>query len=462
VAKTTGLGDGLYSGGYDLSGDIAALDNVHGGAAPLELTGIDSLAYERTGGVRDGGIEATAWHNPAAGQAHPVLAALPTTNTIVTYCRSRALGAPAAATVAKQINYDGKRAADGSLQLTVQAVSAAYGLEWGWQLTAGTRTDAGATTGTGVDLSAVQTPCLVLPGTAGAYASTPDAAALDITADIDVRVHAALDDWTPAATQILAAKWTTVADQRSWAFGVNTDGTLLLEWSEDGTAATLGTESSSVAPTVANGAKLWLRATLDVDNGAADADITFYTSADGVTWVQLGATQTNGATTSIFSSSAVLEIGSRVSGTVEPAAGRIFEAVVYDGIAGTAVAHPIATVALLADATPLTWTVNGTAYLASDSRYGLQAYLQKMSFVGTDVTVKLQHSLDDGGADAYADITGAGFTQITTTTPGPERIATSATAVIRRYVRAVTVTSGGFTSLEFEVMACGNPVAVVF
>jgi hypothetical protein len=49
-----------------------------------------------------------------------------------------------------------------------------------------------------------------------------------------------------------------------------------------------------------------------------------------------------------------------------------------------------------------------------------------------------------------------------TTGPGTQRIATASGATIRRYLRAVTTTSGGFTSLTFAVSAIRNDVAVSF
>lgn len=88
-----------------------------------------------------------------------------------------------------------------------------------------------------------------------------------------------------------------------------------------------------------------------------------------------------------------------------------------------------------------------TDYGAVSTAFGLSAYLEVTAFTGTDVTVKLQDSADDA---AWADITGGGFTQITSG-PTAERIETSLTATIRRYVRAVTVTTGGFTSVSFVV-----------
>lgn len=89
--------------------------------------------------------------------------------------------------------------------------------------------------------------------------------------------------------------------------------------------------------------------------------------------------------------------------------------------------------------------------------FGAQAYLHVMSFVGTDATVKLQDSADNV---TFADVAGLAFAQITAA-PGAQRIATSNTATIREFVRAVSVTTGGFTSLSFAVAINKNTVAGV-
>jgi hypothetical protein len=95
---------------------------------------------------------------------------------------------------------------------------------------------------------------------------------------------------------------------------------------------------------------------------------------------------------------------------------------------------------------------------AASSAFGAQFYLHVFAFSGTDVTVKIQDSADDS---TFADLTAGGFTQITSG-PGSQRIATAAGATVRRYLRAVTVTTGGFTSLTFAVVAVRNEVEVVF
>lgn len=99
-------------------------------------------------------------------------------------------------------------------------------------------------------------------------------------------------------------------------------------------------------------------------------------------------------------------------------------------------------------------SLDGTAASAQ----GAQAWLHVFAFTGTDVTVKIQDSADNS---SFADVTGLTFTQ-TTTAPGSQRLATAAGATVRRYLRAVTVTTGGVTSVTFAVQVTRNQTAVVF
>jgi hypothetical protein len=153
LAKQSGLGDNFYVGGYDLSGDTASLDEVGGGPAVIDVTGINKSAFERIGGLRDGRMEWTSHFNVGAGTdgTHNRLAALPTTDRHLMYYRGTTLGGPAACMVAKQLNYDGTRDTDGKFTFKVRAESNSFGIEWGASLTAGIRTDTAATNGTGVD-----------------------------------------------------------------------------------------------------------------------------------------------------------------------------------------------------------------------------------------------------------------------------------------------------------------------
>ena len=147
MAKTSGLGESFLIGGYDLSGDVSALDQISGGPALLDVTAINKSAYERIGGLRDGHMQFTSFFNNAASQEHAALSVLPRTDTIGTYLHGATVGNAAACINAKQIGYDPTRGADGSLTLKVELQANGYGLEWGKQLTAGLRTDTTATTG---------------------------------------------------------------------------------------------------------------------------------------------------------------------------------------------------------------------------------------------------------------------------------------------------------------------------
>ncbi|MEX0946320.1 MAG: hypothetical protein WD064_03020 [Acidimicrobiia bacterium] len=151
MTKSSGLGDRLFVAEFDLSGDVGSIQRVGGGNSPLVVTGIDKQAFERLAGKLDGAINFMAFFNKTAGQAHPVLSALPTTDRIVSYLRGTTLGNAIASMVAKQINYDGNRAADGSLTFQTQALANGFGLEWGRQLTAGLRSDTTATNGASID-----------------------------------------------------------------------------------------------------------------------------------------------------------------------------------------------------------------------------------------------------------------------------------------------------------------------
>ncbi|MGW1463841.1 hypothetical protein ACWCPT_05735 [Streptomyces sp. NPDC002308] len=153
MSKQSGLGDYLYISGFDASGDIGAVNRVGGGPAALDVTAINRLAMERIGGLRDGGIDYTAFFNPGVGGAHTKLAALPTADVLMTYVRGATLGGPVANCYAKQLDHSATRGDDGAFTFAGSTQSSAgYGLEWCEGLTAGRRTDTAATLGATVDL----------------------------------------------------------------------------------------------------------------------------------------------------------------------------------------------------------------------------------------------------------------------------------------------------------------------
>lgn len=90
--------------------------------------------------------------------------------------------------------------------------------------------------------------------------------------------------------------------------------------------------------------------------------------------------------------------------------------------------------------------------------FGLQAYLHVAAITGTDADISIEHSDDDGAGDPYTTVTGATFT--TVTGAGKERIATSATESIKRWLR-VAIT-GTYSDLQFLVTVNRNLTATEF
>lgn len=204
-------------------------------------------------------------------------------------------------------------------------------------------------------------------GTAGDKFTTPDAAALDITGDIDIRFEFDPDTWNDAIEYELIGKWNTTGNQRSWYITGGATGTFTLHWSST------GSNDLSAASTV-NGMdspnlRQAFRITLDVNNGSGGYTVTFY-RADTIDsdWVQYDQIITTSGTTSIFASTAQVEVGDLASIAGSVFSGKFYEIIVMDGIGGTEVANPdftAQTVGLssFADAAGRTWTKAGTAAL---------------------------------------------------------------------------------------------------
>lgn len=88
---------------------------------------------------------------------------------------------------------------------------------------------------------------------------------------------------------------------------------------------------------------------------------------------------------------------------------------------------------------------------SSPGAFGGQLHVHLFAFTGTSVTIKVQESSNDGGGDAFADVTGA--TTGALTTVGAVRVATGAIN-IERYVRVVT--TGTFSNAIFAVQFLRN------
>lgn len=189
-----------------------------------------------------------------------------------------------------------------------------------------------------------------------AVLAAPTASSVAITGDIDVRIDIEPDLWRGGRPSILAARYITATNQRSWMLRMTRAGYLVWQHSTDGTSAnTFYAVSTEPVPVLAGRAAV--RVTMDVDNGTSGHAVTFYWS-DTIsgTWKAFSTLGGLSGTTSIFggtSTSAALEIGNynnsqtgrglNISSTTStfpsfgngPFTGRVYAFQLYSGIAGT-------------------------------------------------------------------------------------------------------------------------------
>ncbi len=112
-----------------------------------------------------------------------------------------------------------------------------------------------------------------LPGLAGTRLQTSDTAALDITGDIDLRADVALDNWATSNAKLVS--------KFPGAYELMLNGTT--RQLRVGFARAVGgaqTVNSTVALPVADGDRLQVRATIDIDAAAKNTKVTFWYRTD--------------------------------------------------------------------------------------------------------------------------------------------------------------------------------------
>lgn len=143
----------LFAGGHDISEDIAALQRIGGGPNLLDVSTLDKVGMKRIAGRFDGEFNVSVLYDPDV--AHVPLSALPTTAVHLMFAMpGTTAGDYAAMLAAKLVDYAPSVGNDLAAMFAVQAqASEGAPLEWGRMITAGKRTDTGATaSGTGITL----------------------------------------------------------------------------------------------------------------------------------------------------------------------------------------------------------------------------------------------------------------------------------------------------------------------
>ena len=156
MAKKTGLAQKFYVHGYDLSGDVGAINNCESRVALLDTTAIEETQHTRMQGLSDGEISFAMFFNDATDQEHDALSALPTADRLVMYLTGTTRGDSVACLTAKQVSYAFNRGADGALLGTVQAVAASDPVEW-CELLVAKVTHSSATDETGINFGSQTT-----------------------------------------------------------------------------------------------------------------------------------------------------------------------------------------------------------------------------------------------------------------------------------------------------------------
>jgi hypothetical protein len=240
-----------------------------------------------------------------------------------------------------------------------------------------------------------------LSGNSGNYMSVADNPPLDITGDLDIQVKVALDDWTPSGTNVLVGKWNDTGTDYAYRLAVTTSGAFQLNWYDTGLVTTVSV-GSTITNTITDGTVKWVRATLDVNNNAGGNDVKFFTSDDGTTWTQFGATVTNAYIAAVRNSTSALEIGAQSSGTAGRSKGKFFRAIVKNGIDGTVVLDADASVITLPSQTTFVDS-SSNAYTVTINKSGVGTFVSTGNYMYLPGIASNYASAPDSAA---LDITG--------------------------------------------------------
>jgi len=170
-----------------------------------------------------------------------------------------------------------------------------------------------------------------IDGVDGSGFSVPTSAALSITGSLGLVARIAPDSWSSGLQQGIISKSSTDDNQRSYRWGLLTDGTPVLRWSTGG--ANTGTATATAAHSFTPGQAAWVGVTCDTVSG----NVKFWNGGTGVTptWVQHGTTVAAAFPGSFASTSPLLlGAGFVLSGVAmrEVLNGILYSAAVYNGV----------------------------------------------------------------------------------------------------------------------------------
>ena len=160
-----------------------------------------------------------------------------------------------------------------------------------------------------------------------------DSAQIAITGDMDIRVKVNLGGQLPSAVMYFAGQF--AAGNMAWYLDISTSGIFRIHTSVNGSTIVSHAATAALAGTDLSG-DIWLRATIDADNGAAGHTTAFYKSTDNATWTQIGSNVVVAGTLTLHDSTAAFTFVGR--GTTLPqqtAAIKFYACQLYGSLDGT-------------------------------------------------------------------------------------------------------------------------------
>jgi hypothetical protein len=150
-------------------------------------------------------------------------------------------------------------------------------------------------------------------GVSGNYCSTPNSTNNNL--DTNFSQEALISAYNFSGTKIISGKYTGTTSSSQFVFRLNATNLQLILCQG---AATETTYTSTSAISYSTNQDFYVRFSRNSTSG----EIKFFTSADGITYTQLGTT-VSGLTGSLNSPNTILEIGSIVTGTLQNFTGKI-------------------------------------------------------------------------------------------------------------------------------------------
>jgi hypothetical protein len=254
------------------------------------------------------------------------------------------------------------------------------------------------------------TPWLDVPYGSTVSATTNNAVVLDVTDGIEIRVDMEAAVWgegqnvSQPGTVVLAAKY-GAPGQRSWLFTLTDQGYLQFWWSTDGTNMLSATSTAPIV--LPPNTRQTLRVLFDGGASLGNWQALFSTSSTAGTsgpWTTLGSVIAGVGVSSIFNSTAGVEIGNTAQGGYGTWARKIYAAAILN-LSGTALANPnfgaqaVGTTSFVdTSIAPRTWTVPTGAITNAYRRF-------------TGEVSSWPPQWDTGGKDVTTPITAAGILQ---------------------------------------------------